>query len=215
MRRSMMYLYATVFFIGVVLTLLWGYKVANQTMPYIDQWTRDVVERLDDTAIYTAFRWITELGSSSFTIPFVLVMAFVFWWMYRSIIPALIFSLGTLSTHYFNIVIKHLVERDRPSVLVAANAEGHSFPSGHAMISMVCYGLVAYFLSNRLKQKTKKWLIQVFFAGLILLIGMSRYIINVHYLTDVLAGFFIGFLCLIGLVYLYQLTSRQISPSRG
>ncbi|MBU8566919.1 phosphatase PAP2 family protein [Virgibacillus pantothenticus] len=216
MKNRTSYLYGLIFMVGIVLTLLWMYKLMNQTVPYVDQWTRDLVSRLDNTEVYTMFRWITELGSSTFTIPFVIVMAIVFWWLYRNMLPALIFSLGTLFTHYFNVAIKQLVERERPSILIAANAEGHSFPSGHAMISMVCYGLVAFFLSKRLKGAKKKQLVQVFFAGLIVLIGMSRYIINVHYLTDVLAGFFIGFLCLFGFIRLYQwLADKQASPSRG
>ncbi|MBU5266184.1 phosphatase PAP2 family protein [Virgibacillus proomii] len=206
------------FFIALVSTIIgiWMYQLFHNRIPYIDKWTRSPVEQLENTMVYTIFRWITELGSSTFTTPFVIMMSFVIWWLYRNILPALVISFGTLFTHYFNVAIKQLVERERPSILAAANAEGHSFPSGHAMISIVCYGLTAYFLSQKVNTTKKKRWIVTFFSLLIFLIGMSRYIINVHYLTDVIAGFFIGFLCLNGLIYLYkQLRKKQLFQSRG
>lgn len=216
MNKKMFFI--TLVSIGIVSTIIgiWMYQLFHNRIPYIDKWTRGPVEQLEDTMVYTIFRWITELGSSTFTTPFVIMMAFVIWWLYRNILPALVISFGTLFTHYFNVAIKHLVERERPSILAAANAEGHSFPSGHAMISIVCYGLTAYFLSQKVNtMKKKRWII-TFFSLLIFLIGMSRYIINVHYLTDVIAGFFIGFLCLNGLIYLYkQLRKKQLFQSRG
>ncbi|CDQ40704.1 MULTISPECIES: phosphatase PAP2 family protein [Virgibacillus] len=195
------------FMIGII--GYWIFRIMNNAVPYVDQWTREPVEQLANTGMYSIFRWITELGSSTFTIPLVIIMGMILWRMYQNWLPALVFSGGTLATHYLNVAIKHLVNRERPSILVAANAEGHSFPSGHAMISMVCYGLLAYFFSKKVKSSKKKLFIECFFALLILLIGVSRYIINVHYLTDVLAGFFIGFLCLIACIYLFQFLMRK------
>nr|WP_280922962.1 phosphatase PAP2 family protein [Virgibacillus litoralis] len=121
----------------------------------------------------------------------------------------MVFGVGTLTSHGLNILIKRLVERERPSILVAANAEGYSFPSGHAMISMVCYGLLAYFITKNLKSAKATFAVQFLFALLIFLIGISRYMINVHYLTDVLAGFIFGFIFLVGLIYLYELIRNR------
>lgn len=195
----------------------WIYQIMNHKLPYLDQWTRDPVIGLDeDSILYEVFRFLTDLGSWPFIIPFVIIMAVVFWFLYQDWLPAVILSGGTLLTHYINVAIKHLVDRERPSILVAANAEGHSFPSGHAMIPMVCYGLCAYFLSQRLQSSKRRFIIEFFFAMLIFLIGISRYIINVHYLTDVLAGFLIGFLCLLVSINLYQwLQKKRCYPSRG
>lgn len=197
--------YIILFLLTVVLVTvgIWIVKIVIGDIPYVDQWTRELVARMDDTYIYTVFRWITNLGSEPFMVPFTAVAAIILWWMFRDWLPALIFAGGTLSSHLLNKLIKLLVERDRPSILVSANAEGHSFPSGHAMISMVCYGLLAYFLARKIISNKLKFMVQAFLALLIFLIGISRYVINVHYLTDVAAGFFIGFLCLVGLIYLY------------
>lgn len=192
----------------------WVAKIINGELPYVDQWTRALVERFDDTYVYTIFRWVTELGSQSFLIPFIIIMAFILWLLFRNYLPALIFAGGTLMSHLLNVLIKNIVARERPSISIAANAEGHSFPSGHAMLSMVCYGLLVYFLSKKVSSTKRVFVIQLFFALLIFLIGLSRFFINVHYLTDIMAGFFIGYLCLIGLVYLYEFIQKRQNQSK-
>ncbi|AIF42714.1 phosphatase PAP2 family protein [Virgibacillus sp. SK37] len=206
-----------ILFIFMVLLLamiaVWVVKILNGSVPYVDQWTRDLVAQMDETVFYTIARWLTELGSSTFLIPFVIIIALFLWWKYYDWLPPIIFAGGTLGTHLLNQLIKGLVERERPSILIAANAEGHSFPSGHAMISIVCYGLLAYFIAALLKTKRGKIVVHSSLAILIFLIGMSRYVINVHYLTDVVAGFIIGYLCLIALIYIYEGIGRWRSRS--
>lgn len=183
---------------------IWLARIISGQIVYIDQMTRGLVETLADTHVYTFFRWLTELGSDTFLTPFTILMSLVLWLFFRDWLPALAFGLGTLSSHGLNILIKHLVERERPSIFVAANAEGYSFPSGHAMISMVCYGLLAYFWAKKIRSGKIAFILQFSLALLIFLIGISRYVINVHYLTDVLAGFVFGFIFLTGLIYLYE-----------
>ena len=99
--------------------------------------------------------------------------------------------------------------RERPSILVEANAVGESFPSGHAMISMVCYGILAYFLARGIKSRKQANSIYVLFSTVILLIGISRYIINVHYLTDIVAGYFFGCILLLFYIYFYEKVTKK------
>src|SRR5699024_1343614 len=113
---------------------IWVFWIISGKVRYVDQLTSDFVEKFDDTAVFTCFRWVTELGSGTFLTPFTILMALVLWFLFRDWLPALVFALGTLSSHGLNILIKHLVERERPSIFVAANAEGFSFPYGHSLI---------------------------------------------------------------------------------
>jgi membrane-associated phospholipid phosphatase len=68
--------------------------------------------------------------------------------------------------------------------------------------------LIAYFLAKKIKSTAAVLGIQIFFALLVILIGISRYVINVHYLTDIFAGFVFGFVCLLLLIYLYEWIKR-------
>ncbi|MFB4167096.1 phosphatase PAP2 family protein [Virgibacillus sp. JSM 102003] len=203
--------YIILFLLTIVLITIvfWISRIVSGQVLYTDRWTRELVGNLADTNVYTFFRWTTELGSEEFLVPFTILFTLVLWWAFRDWLPGLIFGLGTLTSHGLNILIKGLVERERPSILVAANAEGYSFPSGHAMISMVCYGLLSYFIARSISSTKANIMVQILFALLIFLIGISRYIINVHYLTDVLAGFIFGFIFLVGLIYLYEMLNKH------
>ncbi|MGM8212051.1 phosphatase PAP2 family protein [Virgibacillus sp. W0430] len=181
--------------------IVWVNKINRGVVPYVDQWGLNIAEATANTGIYSLARWVTELGSRSFLIPFTIIGMFVLWLLFKSWLPTIFFAGGTLGSHLLNRWIKHLVERERPSILVEANAEGYSFPSGHAMTPMVCYGLLMFFLIR--KFPNAKLPLQVFFALLIFSVGVSRVIINVHYFTDVVTGFTLGFLLLISFIYLF------------
>ena len=175
--------------VAIVISV-WIVELKRGKIPLTDQVTRGLVEGIADTRLYTFFRGITELGSKTFVIPFVIIMMIILWITYKNIIPALIFGIGTLGASMLNRLIKPLIARERPSISKELDALGFSFPSGHAVTSIVCYGLLAYFLSERFPKQKKS--IRIIFGILIVLIGTSRYFINVHYLTDVITGFFVG-----------------------
>lgn len=192
-----------------ILIISWIINIKHGKIPYLDQWSREYVILFADTSIYMIFRWMTELGSKPFMYPFTIVMTIILWIWYKDFRPALIFGLGTLGAHLLNKLIKVLVMRDRPSISELLNAEGYSFPSGHAMVPIVCYGLLAYFISRKCSSVRKAQIIQLSFYILIFLIGFSRYVINVHYLTDVISGYFFGFIILMGLIHFYELWKRK------
>lgn len=151
----------------------------------------------DNEFIYTLFYYLTFLGSRTILIPFVLIGSVYLYYLYQKIRPSLIFMSGTLISYLLNELIKTIVQRDRPSLLEAVHAVGYSFPSGHAMISTVCYGLFTYYLLKKIKTDNIRKIILFITISLILLIGFSRVMLNVHYFTDVLGGFLIGGLFII------------------
>lgn len=207
-KRKLVY-YLTLLALIVTVITIWIVKILNNTLPYVDQWSRSFVESVQDTYLFSVARMITELGSQSFLIPFTIFTGVVLWVVLRDYLPALIFAGGTLVSHLINLFIKALVMRERPRLDIGANAEGYSFPSGHAMISIVCYGLLMYILTKKIRGKKSVLLMQYGFALLIALIGMSRVIINVHFLTDVLTGFMVGFLLLLAFIYIYEFLTRK------
>lgn len=182
----------------------WIIDIKQGKMPYADQWNRQFTPLFAETPIYMIFRYITELGSRSFLQPMTMIMMVVLWIWYKDFRPAFTFGLGTLGAHVLNKLLKELIARERPSISVLLNAEGYSFPSGHAMVSIVCYGLLAYFLSNKARSPKTAQMIRGILYAIIFLIGVSRYIINVHFATDIITGYFIGGILLITLIRLYE-----------
>jgi undecaprenyl-diphosphatase len=94
-------------------------------------------------------------------------------------------------------VIKSVVLRPRPLHDHGFVTEaGWSFPSGHALGSAVFYGMLAYVLLRLLPQRLHRAVI----AGAVFLIGaigISRILLQVHYFSDVMAGYACGLLWLL------------------
>ena len=140
---------------------------------------------------------ITFLGRHEFLIPanLILIAYFLFikkhrWYSIK--VPAI--ALSSLALMF---VLKHLFGRPRPLIPLLEEARGLSFPSGHALMSITFYGLIIYLIWHNVQNKPLKWSLIGFLLVLILLIGFSRIYLRVHYPTDVMAGFAMGFLWLV------------------
>ncbi|MGI8597831.1 MAG: phosphatase PAP2 family protein [Chitinophagaceae bacterium] len=141
--------------------------------------------------------FITFLGKHDFLIPanLALIAYFLFikkhkWYSIK--IPAI-----AISSLLMMFVLKNLFGRERPLIPLLEQARGLSFPSGHALMSMTFYGLLIYIVWNSIKNQQLKWSLVVLLLALIFLIGFSRIYLRVHYTTDVMAGFAMGFLWLV------------------
>src|ERR671917_458739 len=92
-----------------------------------------------------------------------------------------------------NQLLKALFGRPRPYFEHPLVLEtSYSFPSGHAMESLVLYGMVAYFAVLTLRTWRSRTAVVFGAALLVLLIGFSRMYLGVHYFSDVVAGYAAG-----------------------
>jgi membrane-associated phospholipid phosphatase len=116
----------------------------------------------------------------------------------------------SLSSYCVMSLLKLYFHRARPMHPVHNAASGYSFPSGHALSAMTFYGVLIYLVARHIRNRTVKWVLTILLAGMILLIGLSRVYLRVHYGTDVLAGYCFGFIWLmISLWGLNKLEHRQ------
>jgi len=89
-------------------------------------------------------------------------------------------------------VLKSLVGRLRPVVAhPIVHGTGDSFPSGHSLGSIVCYGAILLVFLPAARGRWRVAFVTVI-VTLIALIGISRVLLGVHYLSDVLGGWAIG-----------------------
>ena len=99
-----------------------------------------------------------------------------------------------------NILLKQLFARARPQLWErTVDVKFYSFPSGHAMISMVIYGLLGYLLGSRFPKQ--RWWIYSLTVILVAVIGLSRLYLGVHWPTDIIAGYTAGLVWLIACIY--------------
>ena len=89
-------------------------------------------------------------------------------------------------------IIKILIQRTRPAMQLVTETD-YSFPSGHSIFSIILFSLIIYFYKDEIKNKTLKILFIIANILVIILIGFSRIYLNVHWFTDVVGGYAIGF----------------------
>lgn len=145
---------------------------------------------------------ITRLGDSAFLIPLGVIVTIVLLVKRRTLL-AFAWVAATAGGALLNLLLKSIFERARPlHEHGVVTAGGWSFPSGHASGSMLVYGLLGYLV---IRHSPRVWHLPVAMlcVTLVVFVGFSRVLLQVHYLSDVLAGYVSaaswGALCIAGL----------------
>ncbi len=144
--------------------------------------------------VYTPFiKIITNFGSAVYLGIFsIILIIFIKNKKIKILIP-----LNLIIVTFLNLLLKNIIQRPRPSDISIIEEIGYSFPSGHSMVSMAFYGYLIYLVYIKIKNKVLKWLLISFISILIILIGLSRIYLGVHYTSDVVAGFLLAIAYLI------------------
>lgn len=91
--------------------------------------------------------------------------------------------------------LKTVLDRPRPEEALRdpwVKETNQSFPSGHAMGSMICFGMIGYVYCLSKHRRRSKIAACVALAILIFLVGFSRIFLRAHWASDVMAGFTVG-----------------------
>lgn len=111
--------------------------------------------------------------------------------------------LNLLLCFLLNQTMKFTFLRDRPLDINLIIENGYSFPSGHSMLSLAFYGLFIYLIWHLRKSKFERLVLIIPLMILVLLIGISRIYLGVHYASDVLAGYALSMAYLIIFIKLF------------
>ncbi|MBW4578023.1 MAG: phosphatase PAP2 family protein [Tildeniella nuda ZEHNDER 1965/U140] len=207
-------LLTTVRFIGLLIAIfaLWGfYEIAEEVL---EQETQSI-----DTRILIAIRqWhtlpldrlmlvITNLGNPSVLLVASLLLAAFLLWRKRQAetVTLAIAAIGALG---LNIVLKALFARSRPELWQrTVEVNFYSFPSGHAMMSVVVFGIIGYLLATHVP----RWRSAIVTVTVLLVcaIGFSRLYFGVHWPTDIAAGYAAGTVWLVACILSLEIWKRR------
>ncbi|MGX5386004.1 phosphatase PAP2 family protein [Bacillus thuringiensis] len=190
-----------------------AWRVHAGGVTVMDTYVRGLVKGLQTESSLTFFSYFTKLGSA-IGIAATLVISLLVFWKNRYYAAMIVYPMGILITHLVNKGIKEIVKRERPSLNEALDALGYSFPSGHAMLSIMTFGFLAYIIAANLKSIAGKCVITILMGIVILSIGLSRVILNVHYPTDILAGYCVGGILLVIAIYYHRLLTERLGLNK-
>ncbi len=173
--------------------------VFNVILPGNDVFDKEViafVARYRPNWMLPLMEGITFFGSGNFLVPaysVIIILLFVKRRRYD--------ALGVLTLSLASLLIisefKLFFHRHRPDQPLIGNIATFSFPSGHSFSSVVFFGVLAFLIAELMPVSRIKSLLIFLVVFSPFVIGLSRVILNVHYLTDVLAGFSLGYVWLV------------------
>ncbi len=106
--------------------------------------------------------------------------------------------------------LKVAFRRVRPeSAAEFIHSGSFSFPSGHAMSSLVGYGFLLFLALRHIQSRSRRRALIAAAALLIGAVGFSRMYLGVHFLTDVIAGYLAGIVWLLACIGSYKLARRH------
>jgi len=173
----------TIFSIVLFIIFLLGVYF-NEYLIWIDDFSYSIVSLFISDTMTTIMKFITFFADPIWCILFS-VLVIIFWKKIRKA-----FLINLILVFMLNYILKLIFSRARPIDINIITETGYSFPSGHAMISLAIYGFLAYLLWKS-DYKYKKIGVSLLVL-LIVLIGISRIYLGVHYTSDVIAGFIVS-----------------------
>jgi undecaprenyl-diphosphatase len=210
-KRLEMQLFIASIFAGMIGVYLL-YLVTSSKELWIDKAIAKVFVT-DNKFLVTFSDYFTELGSKPGIVIVALVSVFLLWFFKRDYTAMATIALAIGLGNEVNKLLKDWVGRERPS-LENLDHDSLSFPSGHAMVGIILYMLIAYFLVKYIPSQKGKWLSILVCTIIVLLLGMSRIILHVHYPTDVIAGYAFGFIWAFLFMLIYEMVNEWMAKKK-
>ena len=203
--------YKVTFFYGIVLlTILMAGAWAIHLEP-VERLDRMILEWFNTrrtVGLDHFFSNVSWAGSSFILLPAILVQAFIL--ITRKKVRDAMFLIGSfVGASALNNIFKFVIARPRPDLFLSLInlPAGLSFPSSHA--SQITVFVLAELVLLKVSMGSKSLILFTIAGGLlIVLVCLSRLYLQVHYPTDVVAGFLTSFFWIAGLAAL-MLPDRQ------
>ena len=174
--------------------IIWTILVITNSLTLFDDKIYQFIISFQNDTLTNIMKVITSFANPLTIVSLCLASLLSLIWKYKASIYLIIV---TIISTVFNFLTKNIVLRNRPDHLRLIEETGYSFPSGHAMGSIAFYGFIIFLLSKSKINKNLKIFLSVNIGLTIFLIGISRIYVGVHYPSDIIGGFLLGYIILI------------------
>jgi undecaprenyl-diphosphatase len=137
----------------------------------------------------------------------VILCLFIIFFLYKVLhhrLELLLFIGVVVGSPILNLLLKEIFQRARPDLHRLIEIGGYSFPSGHAMNAFTVYGILTFLLWRHIFNRSGRTLLLLFSSFFIIMIGVSRIYLGVHYPSDIIGGYFASGFWLATSIWFFQ-----------
>jgi undecaprenyl-diphosphatase len=168
---------------------LMAYLFHSNKITAFDTAVTSFIQGLNTPLLTSIMKFFTFIGAGvPIAVIAVLIMILLFI-VFKHRRELVLFIAVLVGSALLNLLLKTVFHRARPDLNRLIEITGYSFPSGHAMAAVTLYGILTYLLWKHISSKVGRSLLLIFSAIMIIMIGLSRIYLGVHYPSDVIAGF--------------------------
>ena len=166
-------------------------EILETDTQFIDTSISNIVYSFRTPALTAIMTFISDLGADYMLIIMVIIIIIMIWKKHRQ--EAFLFIIITFMGVLINSTQKLFFQRPRPMIDPLIVESSYSFPSGHAMNSFVFFAVLSFYIYHFTRRKLFSIILSLVCLFIVLLIGFSRIYLGVHYPSDIIAGYLVGF----------------------
>ena len=177
------------------------YVLYDSALSQLDTTVSNFMKDIENSSLTNTMILLTRLGEW-YGIVFISALTVLALMYGKRKRDALIFSLFLIVGFLLESIAKIATQRERPPYGII-HVSGYSFPSGHAMMTALLFLLICYLYRKRLL-----YIISIFIVSLV---GFSRIYLNVHWLSDVIAGYALA-ICMFSIFIIWRYLEQTKLP---
>ncbi len=187
-------------------------ELVESELNHFDQTIINWIQSLMKSQLTSIMKIFTFFGSPLAIILFVLISASWIIWR-KKYWESVFLVIGTAGGGLFNLLLKWIFHRQRPTIHRLIEESGYSFPSGHSMGSIIFYGMLCMLMIVFINSTITRAIVIISTLFIVTMIGLSRVYLGVHYPSYVLAGYAAGgawlAVCLMGLKVILEIRKKD------
>jgi undecaprenyl-diphosphatase len=181
-----------------------AFFVSSNQIIHFDQMIISFITDFESPTMTSVMKVFTFIGSTISIIVLSILILFFLYIVLKHRTELILFIAVIIGANILFSSLKLVFHRARPDLHRLIEIGGYSFPSGHATNAFALYGILTFLLWRHISSHSGRIILIFMSTLMILMIGISRIYLGVHYPSDVIAGYFISGFWLTMAIWFYQ-----------
>lgn len=178
--------------------------ISGQELSQFDHSVIALIQGFESPTLTLIMKIFTGIGSFPSVFVIAILVSLFLYFVLKHRGELILFGAVVIGTPIINQVLKQFFHRARPDLHRLIEIGGYSFPSGHAMNAFAVYVIIAYLLWRHIPSRFGRTILIILSTVFILMIGISRIYLGVHYPSDIIGGYFASSFWLTVAIWFFQ-----------